>query len=191
VERANSEIDELKEKLDEIMNNSNGNSVKLGEIIEMKAGKFVKASKISPEKEKGYYPCYGGNGIRGYVSSFTHNGVYPLIGRQGALCGNIALAKGKFYATEHAVAVTPKVDIELYWLYHKLIKMNLNQYATGTAQPGLSVKNLETLSLIVPKLDIQKEIVSKIEKLETKIAKAKSIVDGASERKESVLREYL
>ena len=103
----------------------------------------------------------------------------------------MTLVYGKFHATEHAVVVTPKIDLDLIWLYHKLVIMDINQYKTGTAQPGLSVKNIINVSVEVPTLKIQKEIVSKIEKLESEIAKAKEIIEGASVRKEEVLREYL
>ena len=49
----------------------------LGELFNMKAGKFISASQISPVSDEGHpYPCYGGNGIRGYVASYNHDGSY-------------------------------------------------------------------------------------------------------------------
>ena len=175
------------------MNSSNKNSImKLGEACDMKAGKFVSASDIFDQNNDGsLYPCFGGNGQRGFTKTFTHDGVYPIIGRQGALCGNIKLAQGKFHATEHAVVVTPLIEMNIKWLYHQLILLNLNQYATGTAQPGLSVNNIKTISIQVPALETQKEIVSKIEKLETNINEAKKIVASAKEKKEEILKNYL
>jgi type I restriction enzyme S subunit len=133
------------------------------EVCDMKAGLFVRASEISEEFQDGLFPCYGGNGLRGYVKSSTHEGMFPLIGRQGALCGNVHLVSGKFHATEHAVVVTRKEGIEIEWLFHKLISMRLSQYSTGTAQPGLSVNKLLPVELSIPPIKEQHLIVQEIE----------------------------
>ena len=139
---------------------------KLGEVCLLKAGKFVSANDISPEYNKGLYPCFGGNGIRGYVADYTHDGEFPLIGRQGALCGNVNLASGKFHATEHAVVVQPKIKMNVHWLYYALNAMNLGQYATGAAQPGLAVSKLETLSIEIPNISEQNKIAQTLYKVE-------------------------
>jgi len=140
-----------KYRFPEFKNDGEWEEKKLGEVCRMQAGKFVRASEISDQFTKDSYPCYGGNGLRGYTKSYTHSDTYSLIGRQGALCGNVTLAIGKFHATEHAVVVTPEKNTYNIWLFYVLELLNLNQYATGQAQPGLSVMNLEQVKLSVPK----------------------------------------
>jgi type I restriction enzyme S subunit len=122
----------------------------LVDACRMQAGKFVAAADIKEQNAGELFPCYGGNGLRGYTATRTHDGVFPLIGRQGALCGNIKLATGRFHATEHAVVATPNRGVEVVWLYYVLDLLNLNRFATGQAQPGLSVDVLEKVSVTIP-----------------------------------------
>ena len=136
--------------------------VRLGDAFFMQAGKYIKANDIA---EKGEYPCFGGNGIRGYTKFFNREGHFPLIGRQGALCGNINIANGKFYATEHAVVVQTFADCDPLWAGYFLTALNLNQYATSTAQPGLSVEKISTTLIPLPPLTEQQQIVTKLETL--------------------------
>ena len=136
--------------------------VRIEDVFTLQAGKFISASEI---QEKGTFPCYGGNGLRGYVENSNRKGRYPLIGRQGALCGNINMADGEFYATEHAVVVDCHEHGDPDCVGYFLRAMNLNQYATATAQPGLAVKNINKLFFPLPPLAEQRRIVARLEEL--------------------------
>lgn len=113
----------------------------------LKSGDGITSVNIHP---KGTYPVFGGNGIRGFTEKFTHHGTHILIGRQGALCGNIHTAEGRFWASEHAVVVTVSAEHNIDWLAYMLETMNLNQYSVSSAQPGLAVDRIRELSLPVP-----------------------------------------
>ncbi len=141
---------------------------KLGEVCEMKAGKSISASDISSLiSDDNIYPCIGGNGSRGYVNSFSHSGKFSIIGRQGALCGNVCFVEGKFYATEHAVVVKHGEQFISRFLYHLLFLMNLNQYATGGAQPGLAVSRLNKIKIPIPPIEEQERIAAILDKFDT------------------------
>ena len=144
--------------------------VRIGELFSLQAGKNIKATYIYHEQTESHvYPCYGGNGVRGFVEFFNSEGDFPIIGRQGALCGNINRAKGKFYATEHAVLTTTFANTDVSWACYFLKALNLNQYATATAQPGLAVSKINQVLIPLPPLAEQHRIVAKIEELQPDI----------------------
>ena len=140
--------------------------VRIGQIFNLQAGKNITASDIYEEVSCEHrYLCYCGNGVRGYVSNFNREGHYALIGRQGALCGNINVAEGQFYATEHAVVVDHFNQTDVVWSAWFLKALNLNQYATATAQPGLAVANIVKVLIPLPPLAEQIRIVAKLEEI--------------------------
>ncbi len=151
---------------DPIKNENGWKIEELGNISDLKAGKNKKTSDIYSQKKDRLYPCYGGNGIRGYVDDYSHFGEYNLIGRQGALCGNVNYVTGKFYATEHAVVVKPYIDLNTIWLNKVLVSINLNKLATGAAQPGLTVGNLKKVKIPIPPLHLQNQFALKVESIE-------------------------
>lgn len=166
--------------------------VKIGSVLTLQAGKNISSNLISDERDLDHpFPCFGGNGIRGYVSAFNRNGQFPIIGRQGALCGNLNWAYGQFYATEHAVVVECPEFIDKKWAYYILDYMNLNQYATATAQPGLAVSNIIKLPLSLPPLAEQQRIVEHIESLFAKLDEAKEKAQAAVDGYEGIRQAFL
>jgi type I restriction enzyme M protein len=190
-QKAVEEIDKLRKEIETNFKSINGKLKRLDEVCELKAGNFVKADTISKEFSDKLFPCFGGNGLRGYTETFTNEGQFSLVGRQGALCGNVHLVSGKFHATEHALVAYPKENIDTIWLHYQLVFMNLNQYATGTAQPGLSVMNLNPIEIPIPTIAEQKKLVSQIEKIEKKMADIVKQIDLMPKQKEKILKKYL
>ena len=140
---------------------------KLGDLcVEFRSGEFISASDIT---ETGEYPVFGGNGLRGFTDRFNHDGEYTLIGRQGALCGNVNFAVGKSYFTEHAIAVRADQKNQTRFLYYLFSTMDLGQYSGQSAQPGLAVGNLVELKSTLPDKQEQEKISGFLTALDTLI----------------------
>ena len=152
---------------------------RLKHVCTMAAGKAKPTDQIMTEPFEGCYPCFGGNGIRGYVDEYNQDGIFSIVGRQGALCGNINIAKGKFYATEHAVVTTLFSGIDFNWSNYVLEALQLNSYATGAAQPGLSVANV--LNVFVPVPPTQEQVHIGI-----RIAESIKIIENIEDEKENL-----
>jgi len=157
---------------------------KLAAVCSMKSGEGITSANIDQFSK---YPCYGGNGLRGFAACFTHDGRYALIGRQGALCGNVLGVEGKFFASEHAIVVKTSGRTDTRWLTFVLGKMRLNRYSESSAQPGLSVSKLLSLDVALPPTKAEQEAIAEalsdadalIESLEQLLTKKRHLKQGA------------
>lgn len=176
---------------DPITNTKSLETKPLKKVLILKAGDFTAASDISDEpNEINIYPCYGGNGIRGYVAEYNQEGDYSLIGRQGALSGNVQYARGKFKNTEHALLVTPIVEMNSIWLNQLLLNLDLKRYQTGAAQPGLSVKNLQEIQILMVPMAEQNEFASFVEQTDKSKLAVQQGLQELEILKKSLMQQY-
>ncbi len=166
----------------------------IGEIPaewEVKALKFIahleSGQTISSESfvNKGF-PVYGGNGFRGYTLNYTNVGDHVLIGRQGALCGNVNFAMGKFFASEHAIVVYHKKNVNVFWLGNAIKSADFNKLSQSAAQPGIAVNVIKNEFFPYPTTDEQNKIATYIKTQSAKIDKAINIQQTQIEK----LKEY-
>lgn len=163
------------------------NIKRLGEICTyFKSGTSITSKLL---KENGEYPVYGGNGLRGYSDKYTHDGTYILIGRQGALCGNINFVEGKNFISEHAIAV--QSNEHMMWLKYKLEYWNLNRFSESSAQPGLSVEKLVRYKLTIPPFSEQQKIAEILNIWDKAIEKQRQLIEKLELRKKGLMQQLL
>lgn len=143
----------------------------------------------------GPYPVYGGNGLRGYTDSFNQSVDRILIGRQGALCGNIHHAHGPFFASEHALIVQPRRSINLVWLEHALRDLNLGRLSQASAQPGIGASEVSRQRITLPPRETQNAIAETIcdelGKVHTLIAESTKLRDLLLKRRSVLITEVV
>ena len=157
-------------------------------VSQLRSGDAIVSDQIEAE---GDYPVYGGNGLRGYCPNFNLDGNFILIGRQGALCGNINYGSGRFWASEHAIVVYPSLDLDVKWFGEALRAMNLNQYNVSAAQPGLAVANIVCLKIPFHPKKEQELIAAFLDhetaKIDTLIEKQQRLIELAQERRTALI----
>ena len=163
---------------------------RIKDMVNLQSGTNLTTVEIT---DNGQFPVYGGNGLRGYYHQYSNDGDYILIGRQGALCGNINYASGKFWATEHAVVCYPKRDFARVWLGELLRAMNLGQYSMSAAQPGLAVERIKNLQMPLPSLPEQRTIASYLDtkcgEIDALIAMKRQKIETLKDYKKSIIYE--
>lgn len=164
--------------------------VKLKFLCSMKSGTNLTSQDIS---DSDLYPVYGGNDIRGFYHTYNSEIECLLIGRQGALCGNVKYISQRIWATEHAVITIPTKYTSAKYLYYLLTAMNLNQHSVSSAQPGLSVNYVQNLTTVLPRKEEQAKITTYLDKKSREIDALVSIkyskIETLKEYKKSLIYE--
>ena len=142
----------------------------------------------------GPYPVYGGNGITGYHNQYNLSGDQILIGRVGALCGNIHYIKERIWVTDNAFVVNNiGSSWNMFFLSYELEYINLNQYASQTAQPVISNKSMKDVSIFQPPLSVQQSIVETLDSLKSKVDRLQENYNKISQEcdalKQAILRQ--
>ena len=159
----------------------------LGDLCsEFRSGRNISSTLIH---ETGDYPVYGGNGIRGYCDRYSHEGEYVVIGRQGALCGNVRIIQGQNYLSEHAIAVRANADNDTGFLLYLLGFMKLGQYSDQGAQPGLAVNKLLRLKCTVPDKKTQSKIASVLLRLDSQLSNQEKMLSILINQRKAFLQQ--
>lgn len=163
---------------------------KLKYVARLAAGDAITSDEI---REAGDYPVFGGNGLRGFTDRFNREGDFVLIGRQGALCGNVNYASGQVWASEHAIVADVQGNAEVHWLGELLTFMNLNQYSQSAAQPGIAVEVIANLSVPVPPRTTQQAIsrflAAETADIDALIAAKQKLLDLMAEKRRAIVAE--
>ena len=147
---------------DPITNEKGWKTKKFGDCYNLSSGQGLSAKSILG----GEYPVYGGNGIVGYHCNYNLDGENIIIGRVGALCGNVRNLIGKVFITDNAFILTKKIEnINIFLLY--LLRLhNLRKYAREAMQPVISNLGLKNILIILPPLALQQQFAEKIKAIE-------------------------
>lgn len=153
----------------------------------LSSGKAISSSLI---KDKGYYPVYGGNGIRGFTNTYNFDGECAIIGRQGASCGNVRYFSGKAYMTEHAVVAVPTKEHNAYYLSCVLASLKLGRLSGQSAQPGIGVGLIGKQNITMPSLATQQKIASILSSLDDKIAVNRRICENLEAQAQALFKHW-
>ena len=147
---------------DPITNEKGWEVKKFEDCYKLASGNGLSAKQIID----GDYPVYGGNGIVGYHHEYNLDGNNIIIGRVGALCGNVRNIEGKAFITDNAFILTKKIDNDNVFLLHLLRIHNLRKYAREAMQPVISNAGLKNIDIIITPIALQYEFADKIEAIE-------------------------
>ena len=145
----------------------------INSLFKIKSGNFLPAKNMI---EDGEINVYGGNGINGKHNEFNLSGENIIIGRVGALCGNVRCVNDNIWLTDNAFYISEYFeDIDKKFLTQMLIHIDLGSSANKSAQPVISYKGISEMTLPLPPLKTQQKVVLYLDEISNKMENIKQI----------------
>lgn len=148
----------------------------------IKSGDGITSNLI---QEEGLYEVWGGNGLMGFCDKYNIEEQNIVIGRVGALCGNVRISKSKRFITDNALVFKPSYKANTEFLSLFMTFADLNKLNTSSAQPLITGTKVLDLSFVVPPIDEQTAIANY---LDNKCSKIDNVI-AAQEKRVELLRE--
>lgn len=141
--------------------------------------------------QKKGYPVYGANGVIGYYKDFNHSNMEIAVACRGNTCGRVNLTEPKSWITSNAMVVNiiDKMEIEFYFLYQYLRIINYSNVISGSGQPQITRKNMNSVELLVPNYIEQQKIGNLFRRFDDFIEKQSQKIDLLKERKKGFLQK--
>lgn len=125
-------------------------------------GKNLPKTKILNEG----YPVYGGNGVIGSYSHYLYKKPQVLISCRGAASGKVHWTKPFCFVTNNSLVIEEK-NISSLYIYYSLLQQDLTNLTSGSAQPQMTIANLNPVNVLLPKNEIISRFVRYAQDLQT------------------------
>lgn len=139
----------------------------LGEVVDVLDS--LRRPITKSQRIPGDIPYYGANGIQDYVKDWIFDGTFILMGEDGSVIKNdnspiLHWVVGKIWVNNHAhiLGEVPGCAL-LKYVYYVLSQTDVSDIVRGTP-PKLNQKNLKSIKIPIPPLEIQEKIVQILDK---------------------------
>ncbi|MDI6737268.1 MAG: restriction endonuclease subunit S [Nanoarchaeota archaeon] len=170
-----------------------GRIPKAWEVVELEDKITLEYGKGLSEKERkgGKFPVFGSNGVVGYHSSSLVSAPGIIVGRKGTI-GAINWSDTDFWPIDTTYYVVLKdKEIDLKWLYYKLIALKLNRLNTATGTHGLNRDNAYSIEIGFPPVSEQKAIANYLLDIGEKLSLQKFKKQKLEKVKKCLMNELL
>ena len=156
----------------------------------------IPVKKKNREEMAGEFPYYGASGQIDSVNDWIFNEELLLLAEDGEnlLSREKPVAfkiSGKTWVNNHAHVLKPNPDMNIDYLRHYFEILNYEPYATGTAQPKLNQKVLNSIDVPKPPISEQESIAKVLRSVEEKIDQESSKRSKLKELKRGLMQDLL
>lgn len=179
-------------KVTEVLSQETYPAIPLGLVCRLYSGDFIPLSEVDPEHD---LPVFGGNGVLGRTRTGNIDEDCLIVGRVGALCGNVHRVHAPAFITDNALIVQPKISVDLTWLEHSLRSLNLGKISQASAQPVIAASKVLRERISFPPVEKQRQIAEKLDretaKMDALIEESTKLIENLKARNTALITEVV
>lgn len=158
---------------------------KLGDYIMFSNG------RTPPERtDRSKFPVFGSNGIIGRTDSSNAPPGTTVIGRVGTYCGSVHFAKSASWITDNAIKAISKAEDEARFWYYALLSVDLGRLRSGSGQPLINQRSLNSVELPVPPRADRLAIAQTLSSLDDKIELNRQMHETLEAMAQAIFRDW-
>ena len=125
--------------------------VKLNSVVDICYGKNLPTKKLLSDG----YPVFGGNGQIGFYSEYLYEKSQVLIACRGAASGKVIVSLPYSFVTNNSLILEQNgTTVTHEYLKQFCLEKEFYNYATGSAQPQITIANLAKANILIPHRDL-------------------------------------
>ncbi len=159
---------------------------KLGEVANKKSSN-ISANKI--EDNFGDFIIYGASGILKKVDFYKEENDYISIVKDGAGVGRLLYCKGKSSVLGTMEIISPKQNLDTYFLYCLLSNIDFVKYVTGSTIPHIYFKDYSNEICGIPNFTEQQKIANFLSNIDVKIENTNQEIIQMQKFKKGLLQQ--
>jgi type I restriction enzyme S subunit len=125
--------------------------VKLNSVVDICYGKNLPTKNLLSDG----YPVFGGNGQIGFYSEYLYEKSQVLIACRGAASGKVIISLPYSFVTNNSLVLEQNgMSVTHEYLKQFCLENEFYNYATGSAQPQITIANLANANILIPQRDL-------------------------------------
>jgi type I restriction enzyme S subunit len=125
--------------------------VKLNSVVDICYGKNLPTKNLLSDG----YPVFGGNGQIGFYSEYLYEKSQVLIACRGAASGKVIISLPYSFVTNNSLVLEQNgTSVTHEYLKQFCLENEFYNYATGSAQPQITIANLANANILIPQRDL-------------------------------------
>lgn len=160
----------------------------LNQVVEVKYGRNLPTKDLTDSG----YPVFGGNGLIGFYTKYLYKDPQVLIACRGAASGKVLLSLPFSFVTNNSLILENNQKIVSYeYLSQFCLFYEFYNFVTGSAQPQITINNLNKAKILIPNKKLHDEYTNVISALNTKILKLKKETEILKQIRDTLLPKLM